>query len=260
MHVVDVHQPGSDSTGLEQLRLGREVRLLGPVEVEVVTPEVGEHRDARSGWRRPGATRGRATTPPSRRRSLPPRRNDDSRPGGRSPPGVVRVPVNVPMTSTSSTGTRSRIEPSIDDDRASCRWSRSLRRSTGGPPGGRTTSAAAVAIADRTSATINCGTPTSSSRSHSTATAPASTARAAKSWPSTCAPGTQQNSEPGTTARESWVTISTPTDRSPSGAGAEELGQGTAPRFPPVDTIVLSPGGARDLLRFPTGSPGWGST
>src|SRR5215207_10503181 len=48
-------------------------------------------------------------------------------------------------------------------------------------------------------------------RSTSRATAPASSAAGARSWPSTRVPGTQQNSAPGRTARVSWVTAVTST-------------------------------------------------
>ena len=45
----------------------------------MVTTEVGEHRDAEVDARRPGAARGRATRPPSRRRSRPRRRTAPGR-------------------------------------------------------------------------------------------------------------------------------------------------------------------------------------
>ena len=53
--------------------------------------------------------------------------------------------------------------------------------------------------------TTMAGTPTG--RAARTATAPASTAAAAKSWPSLRAPGSARNSPPGVTARESNSTV-----------------------------------------------------
>ncbi len=58
-------------------------------------------------------------------------------------------------------------------------------------------------IAARTDGTTPCGTGRSSSRSTTSAQAPAATAAAAWSCPSVVCPGTQRNSVPGVTARES---------------------------------------------------------
>ncbi len=60
--------------------------------------------------------------------------------------------------------------------------------------------AASGPIAARTLGTITSGTPRSSGRSHTSATAPCSTACGAKSWPSARKPGTQKNRVPGATA------------------------------------------------------------
>ena len=48
------------------------------------------------------------------------------------------------------------------------------------------------------------------------AAAPAAAAAATKSWPSTCEPGMATNSDPGRTARESWVTPRTAMSASPA--------------------------------------------
>ena len=64
-------------------------------------------------------------------------------------------------------------------------------------------SAAAGPIASRTLGTTSCGTSRSSRRSTTSATAPRSTACAARSWPSTVRPGMQKKSAPGVTARVS---------------------------------------------------------
>jgi hypothetical protein len=61
--------------------------------------------------------------------------------------------------------------------------------------------AAAGAIASRTEGTTTSGTPSSSGRSTTSATAPRRTASAAKSWPSRWKPGTQKNSVSGPTRR-----------------------------------------------------------
>ncbi len=60
-------------------------------------------------------------------------------------------------------------------------------------------SAAARAMATRTSSTTSCGTARSSAWSTTSATAPFATASAAKSCPSARRPGTQKNSAPGVT-------------------------------------------------------------
>ena len=56
--------------------------------------------------------------------------------------------------------------------------------------------AAAGPIAARTSSTTTSGTPRPSGRSHTSATAPRSTASGAKSWPSAVKPRTQKKSVP----------------------------------------------------------------
>src|SRR2546421_6608893 len=54
-------------------------------------------------------------------------------------------------------------------------------------------------MAARASGTITSGTPSPSGRSHTSATAPRSTASRANSWPSVLNPGTQKKSVPGAT-------------------------------------------------------------
>ena len=71
-----------------------------------------------------------------------------------------------------------------------------MRSSALGSPKKR---AAIGAIAARESGTTSCGTARSSSRSTTSATAPASTTAGAKSWPSAVLPRTQKNSVPGPT-------------------------------------------------------------
>ena len=67
--IVDVDDRTQRRSRRRTARLGLEVALHGPVEVEVVAAEVGEHGDREVECRRPGAARARATTPPSRPRS-----------------------------------------------------------------------------------------------------------------------------------------------------------------------------------------------
>ena len=62
---------------------------------------------------------------------------------------------------------------------------------------------AAAGIARRTLGTTSCGTGSRAGRSTTSADRTASTACGASSCPSTCDPGTQKKSEPGTTARVS---------------------------------------------------------
>ena len=109
--------------------------------------------------------------------------------------GVVRAPVSVPMTAAgrpaASSTDRSRcvvvvlpfvpVTPTTSRSRDGWPW----KAAAAGP----------IARACRRHDGLHhrCR---AASRSHSSATAPASTARSAKSCPSTTAPGTQQNSEP----------------------------------------------------------------
>ena len=99
-----------------------------------------------------------------------------------------------------------------------------MRSSALGSPKNR---AAIGAIAARESGTTSCGTATSSSRSTTSATAPASTTAGAKSWPSAVLPRTQKNSVPGPTSRLSNATsvisrsVPSPATRaSPSGSAS----------------------------------------
>src|SRR5205814_5659691 len=69
----------------------------------------------------------------------------------------------------------------------------------------------------RTDRTTTWGTSTESGRSTSSATAPAAAAAGPKSWPSNDAPGTQQKSAPGPTARESYAMPVTSTCDAPGG-------------------------------------------
>ena len=71
------------------------------------------------------------------------------------------------------------------------------------PEGAPKKTDAASGIARRTLGTTNCVTRASSGRSTTSATAPRSTASAARSWPSTFAPGTQKKSDPAATRRVS---------------------------------------------------------
>ena len=82
----------------EQPGLGAEVRLRRAVQVEVVGAEVREHRRPRTGCRRRGAGRGRATTPPSRRPGRPASRAAARRACSSGASGVVFVPDSVPIT------------------------------------------------------------------------------------------------------------------------------------------------------------------
>jgi hypothetical protein len=127
--------------------------------------------------------------------------------------GVVRAPVSVPMSPVDQPWA-SRIERS--------RWvvvvlpfvpvTPTTRSSRDGWPW---KAAANGAMAARTDATCTWVASTGTGRSTSRAAAPAVTACAAKSWPSARCPGTQQNSVPRRTPRESWVTSEISTAGSP---------------------------------------------
>ena len=87
-----VHHAELAEIGLEQARLGREVALLGAVEVEVVAAEVGEHGHGEARARRRGAWPARATTPPSRRRAGPRHGRRPAAPAARAPPASCGRP------------------------------------------------------------------------------------------------------------------------------------------------------------------------
>ena len=83
--VVDVdHRPGAQRR-VEQQRLGGEVLLHRPVQVEVVAPEVGEHGDVEPAAGDTTERRARATTPPSPR---PTSRRARTRRGGPAAPAT----------------------------------------------------------------------------------------------------------------------------------------------------------------------------
>ena len=83
------------------------------------------------------------------------------------------------------------------------------------PEGWSKKAAASGARASRTFGTTSWGASRSRGRCTHRAAAPASRALPARSWPSTLAPGTQQNSAPGTTVRVSSTTSVTMVPASP---------------------------------------------